>query len=104
MFERRTLSETVAPVRDGYAPDALVLDVATDFETLPPETAEELGLLVDALDPATHSFDWLPEDAPQLLSRYAGTDFTVGMPGDGTVVWTDQTDPPVVLVKQRAEG
>jgi hypothetical protein len=104
VFEHRTLSETLRPVRDAYASDCIVLDVATDFETLPPETAEELGLLVDALDPATHPPDWLPDDAPQLLSRYAGTDFTVGMPGDGTVVWTDQTDPPVVLVKKRADG
>jgi hypothetical protein len=112
VFERRSLDSTLTAVRDAYAPETLVLDTAADFETLPPETAEELGLLVDALDPASYPTEWLPNDAPddapndapEILKRYAGTDFTIGMPGDGTVVWTDQTDPPVVLVKKRAEG
>jgi hypothetical protein len=103
-FERRSLRADVAAVRDAHAPDCLALDVEADFETLPPATAEDLGLLVDALDPATYPVDWLPDDAPALLRRYAGPDFTVGMPGDGTVVWTRQTDPPVVLLKARAEG
>ncbi|MEZ3115842.1 hypothetical protein RYH80_07920 [Halobaculum sp. MBLA0147] len=104
MFERRSLSEPLAAVRDAYAPDALVLDTDADFETLPPETAEELGLLVDSLDPVAYPTDWLPPNAPEPLRRYAGTDFTVGLPGDGTVVWTRQTDPPTVLVKHRADG
>ena len=104
MFERRSLPEDVAAVRDEHAPEALVLDVASDFETLPPAAAEDLGLLVDSLDPATYPAEWLPDDAPGPLVRYAGPDFTVGMPGDGTVAWTDQTDPPCVLVKYRAKG
>lgn len=104
MFSRRSLSEPAAAVRAAYAPDCLVLDVEADFETLPPETAEELGLLADALDPATYPTEWLPPDAPDPLRRYAGTDFTVGTPGDGTVVWTRQTTPSTVLVKRRAEG
>jgi hypothetical protein len=104
VFSRRSLSDDAAAVRDAYAPDALVVDVDADFETLPPETAEELGLLADGLDPAAYPAEWLPEDAPAILRRYAGTDFTVGTPGDGTVVWTSQTEPPTVLVKQRAEG
>ena len=103
-FERRTLPPAVEAVREAYAPDCLVLDAPGDFETVPPEAAEELGLLVDALDPAAHPTDWLPEDAPSRLRRFAGTDFTIGMPGDGTVVWTRQTTPPTVLAKRRAEG
>lgn len=103
-FERRTLPPHVEAVRDAYAPDCLVLDAAADFETLPPEAAEELGLLVDSLDPAAYPTEWLPDDAPAQLRRYAGSDFTIGMPGDGTVVWTRQTVPPTVLAKQRAEG
>ncbi|MFC7070158.1 DUF7089 family protein [Halobaculum lipolyticum] len=103
-FERRTLPDHVEAVREAYAPDSVVLDAAADFETLPPETAEELGLLVDALDPAAYPTEWLPADAPTQLRRYAGSDFTIGMPGDGTVVWTRQTEPPVVIAKQRAEG
>ncbi|SHH42494.1 DUF7089 family protein [Halobaculum gomorrense] len=103
-FERRTLPQPVAAVREAYAPDSVVLDAGADFETLPPEAAEELGLLVDALDPAAYPAEWLPEDAPPQLRRYAGSDFTIGMPGDGTVVWTRQTTPPTVIAKKRAEG
>ena len=104
MFEERTLSPPVAAVRERHVPDAVVLDAATDFETLPPAQAENLGLLVDSLHPTTYSTEWLPEDAPELLYRLAGTEFTIGAPGDGSVVWTHQTDPPVVVVKPRVEG
>ncbi|MFC6874064.1 DUF7089 family protein [Halobellus marinus] len=104
MFDRRELSEDVAAVRAEHAPDSIVLDTAADFETIPPAAAEDLGLLVDTLDPATYPSEWLPPDAPSPLVAYAGADFTVGMPGDGTVVWTRQTTPPTVLVKKRAEG
>ncbi|QZP36432.1 DUF7089 family protein [Halobaculum magnesiiphilum] len=103
-FERRTLTPPVEAVREAYAPDSVVLDAGADFETLPPEAAEELGLLVDALDPAAYPREWLPDDAPAQLRRYAGSDFTIGMPGDGTVVWTRQTTPPTVIAKKRAEG
>ncbi|GGJ07223.1 hypothetical protein GCM10008995_16350 [Halobellus salinus] len=104
MFDRRDLNDDVATVRDEHAPDAVVLDVAADFETIPPAAAEDLGLFVDGLTPMSHPTEWLPEDAPSALVTYAGTDFTVGMPGDGTVVWTRQTTPPAVLVKKRADG
>jgi hypothetical protein len=103
-FERRPLDGEVAAARDAYAPDALVLDVGRDFETLPPAVAEDLGLLVDALDPASYPLEWLPDDAPEALVRYAGSDFTIGLPNDGTVVPTRQTVPPTVLVKFRARG
>ena len=104
MFERRSLRDDLDAVRDRHAPDCLVLDADADFETLPPATAEDLGLLVDALDPATYPAEWVPDDAPRPLRRYAGPDFTVGLPGDGTVMWTRQTDPPTVVVKARAAG
>ncbi|AXG08901.1 DUF7089 family protein [Haloplanus rubicundus] len=104
MFERRSLSGELAAVRADHAPDVIVLDVDSDFETLPPAAAEDLGLLVDALDPVTHPAAWVPDDAPRPLHRYAGSDFTIGLPGDGTVTWTRQTDPPIVLCKARAAG
>ncbi len=104
MFEVRALSDRVAAVRDTHAPDARVVDCERDFETLPPAQAEELGLLVDALEPATYPAAWLPDDAPTLLTRYVGSDFTIGMPGDGSIAWTRQTEPPVVIVKPRVEG
>ncbi|SFC20950.1 hypothetical protein SAMN05444422_105283 [Halobiforma haloterrestris] len=104
MFDARDLPDPVAEVRDEHAPEALVFDCERDFETLPPAQAEDLGLVADSLQPATYPASWLPEDAPSLLARYAGSDLTIGMPGDGSVVWTRQTEPPVVLVKPRVEG
>ena len=104
MFDERRLEGALAAVRESHVPGAVVLDSDRDFETLPPGQAENLGLLVDALDPAAAPAAWLPPDAPVALERYAGTKFTVGMPGDGGVTWTRQTDPPVVLVKPRLEG
>lgn len=104
MFSQRTLSPPVQRLHREITPEALVLDVEQDFETLPPQVAEELGLLVDALDPAAYPESWLPANAPAQLDAYAGAQFTIGLPGDGTVVWTRQTEPPTVLVKARAEG
>jgi hypothetical protein len=104
MFEERSLPEDLAAVREAHAPDALILDCEADFESLSPERAEDLGLLVDALDPLAYPAEWFPEDAPELLRRFASTDFVVGMPGDGSVAWTRQTDPPVAFVKARVQG
>lgn len=104
MFEPRDLPADLAAVGDEHAPGALVFDTERDFETLSPEVAENLGLVVDAVDPASYPDDWLPPDPPDLLRRYASEEFTVGMPGDGGVAWTRQTSPPVVLVKPRLRG
>ncbi len=104
MFEPRSLSPRVQTVREMYVPRARVLDCSRDFETLPPAQAEDLGLFVDSLEPASYPAAWLPDDAPQLLKRYSSSDFTVGMPGDGSIAWTTQTDPPVILVKPRIQG
>lgn len=104
MFTERSLPDAVEQVRAVHAPDAIVLDVERDFETLPPASAEQLGLVADALEPASYPRSWLPADAPDLLAEYASDTFTVGAPGDGGVAWTRQTDPPVVLVKPRLSG
>ncbi|QLK24573.1 hypothetical protein HYG81_10590 [Natrinema zhouii] len=104
MFEARPLSNRVEAVRQSHAPDVQVLDCERDFETLNPALAEDLGLVVDALEPASYPAAWLPDDAPTLLARYVSSDLTIGMPGDGSVVWTRQTEPPIVLVKPRVEG
>jgi len=104
MFSERALSAPVETVRERHAPDALVLDTESDFETLDPAVAEDLGLLVDRLEPHRYPAAWLPDDAPALLSQYASSDFTIGAPGDGSVVWTRQTEPATVLVKPRIEG
>lgn len=104
MFASRALDDDLAEIRAEYASDSPVLDVEMDFQTLPPAVAEDLGLFVDALSPASYPDEWIPSDAPELLRRYAGPEFTVGLPGDGTVVRTTQTSPDTILVKRRAEG
>jgi len=104
MFTERTLSSALDAVRAAHAPDALVLDCDQDFEMLPAAQAEELALVTDSLEPLSHPEAWLPPDSPDVLRRYAGADLTVGMPGDGSVAWTRQTDPPVVLCKPRLSG
>ena len=104
MFTTRPLDDDIDAVREAHAPGSPVLDVDADFETLPPAAAEDLGLFVDGLSPASFPVEWLPDEVPDLLSTYAGPTFTVGLPGDGTAVRTAQTDPQSVLVKRRAEG
>lgn len=104
MFSERSLPDDVDRLHESVAPESRILNVDRDFETLPSAVAEDLGLFVDALEPASYPAEWLPDDAPEVLRRYAGQTFTVGMPGDGTVAWTRQTSPPTVLVKKRAEG
>lgn len=103
-FTLRTLDDDLRELRDRYAPGSPVLDVARDFETLPPSVAEDLGLFVDGLSPISYPDEWLPDVVPDALRAYAGPTFTVGLPGAGTVVRTTRTDPPAILVKRRAEG
>jgi len=104
MFSERDLGGELAAVREAYAPDALVLDCARDFQTLPLEHRDDLALRTDAIDPHDYDESWLPADAPELLRRLTTSEFVVGAPGDGAVAWTTQTDPPVVFVKARTEG
>lgn len=104
MFEERSLSPALSRVREEHAADALVLDCTSDFETLPMEALDDLALLTNDISPASHPDEWLPEDAPEILRRYAGTDFVVGIPGNGSIAWTSQTSPPVCFVKARVEG
>jgi len=103
MFSERTVDGDVAAVRDAYAPDAVVLNAATDFETLDPAAAEDLLLVTESVDPLSLDLSWLPDSAPEQLERYVGSDFTVGLPGDGGVAWTTQTEPACVIVKPRLE-
>lgn len=104
MFTVRDLSGDLAAIRDVHAPDALVLDAGSDFETLPTTSLDDVATRVD--DIHLHDYDpsWLPENSPELLTRLTAGDLVVGMPGDGSVAWTTQTTPPVVIVKPRVEG
>ena len=104
MFTDRSLDGALAAVREAYAPDALVFDCDGDFETLDPAVAEELLVVTESVDPISYDASWVPTNAPDVLHRYAGGDLTIGLPGDGGVAWTHQTDPPCVFVKPRLEG
>lgn len=104
MFDQRNLPATLEAVRVEHAPGALVVDAARDFETLDPAVAESIGPMVDGIDPTAYPSDWLPEEAPAELYRFADTAFVIGLPGDGGVVWTNQTDPPTVFLKPRLQG
>lgn len=104
MFDERDLHPEVEAVRDEYAPDALVLDASKDFEALPEPALDELALRTDALDPIDYESSWVPESGPAFLERLATRELTIGAPGDGSVAWTTQTSPPVVIVKPRVEG
>jgi hypothetical protein len=103
MFSERAIDGDVAAVKAAYAPDVVVLNAATDFETLAPAAAEDLLLVTDSVDPLSLDQSWLPDSAPTQLQRYVGADFTVGLPGDGGVAWTTQTEPACVIVKPRLE-
>ena len=104
MFDERQLDGELDELRAEHAPAALVFDVERDFETLPPSVSESLLPVVDGIDPLRYEESWVPDDAPEILRRIAGEEFTIGAPGDGGVAWTRQTDPPVVLIKPRLEG
>jgi hypothetical protein len=104
MFDRRILTDELAGIRDDHAPDALVFDTQRDFETLPPSVGENLIAVVEGVDPLSYDESWIPDEAPETLSRLASESFTVGAPGDGGVCWTQQTTPPAVFVKPRLAG
>lgn len=104
MFDPRDLPDDVDAVRAEHAPDAIVLDAASDFETLAPAKLDAIATRVDDIHPHEYEVDWLPAESPELLRRLATNDLVVGMPGDGSVAWTTQTTPPVVIVKPRVEG
>lgn len=104
MFEQRALEDDLEAVRETHVPDAVVLRSAGDFETLSPERAMQLGAFVESFDPLTYDEAWVPPDAPAVLGRLAGGDVAIGAPGDGSIAWTRQTRPPVVIEKPRTEG
>ena len=104
MFDDREVSDEVEAVRDEHAPGAIVLDAASDFETLAPAKLDAIATRVDDIHPHEYDPSWLPAESPELLRRLTTNDLVVGMPGDGSVAWTTQTTPPVLIVKPRVEG
>lgn len=104
MFEHRLLESEVEAVRDSQTPETVVLRATSDFETLSPERAMQLGPFVESFDPVTYSGEWLPPDVPTVLEQFVGSEVAIGAPEDGSIAWTRQTRPAVVIEKPRAEG
>ena len=101
MFATRDLSPPVAAWQTEVLPDARVVDCGREFDVLPADLTYELALFTDAVTPVTYPDTWIPGDAPSHLQRYTGSNPVVGRPGQGSVTWTRQYDPPVVIVKPR---
>lgn len=104
MFRDRDLPDDLRAIRAEHAPDTIVLDASSDFETLAPAKLDAIATRIDDIHPHDYDPAWLPEESPALLSRLVTNDLVIGMPGDGSIAWTTQTDPPVVIVKPRVEG
>ncbi len=102
MFSERTLPDALERLRDEHAAGCLVLQCEQEFETMPAEWVYDLALVTEDIRPLSHPAAWIPEDAIPAIERTAGVDPAIGMPDDGSVTWTRQSEPPLVLVKPRA--
>ncbi len=102
MFTERSLSDELADLRGDHTPDCAVFDCEDEFETMPEEWVYELALVTEGLESLAHPAAWVPDDAIPAVRRTTGVDPVIGMPDDGSVTWTHQTEPPLVLVKPRA--
>lgn len=104
MFHSYGMRDDLRNLRDDYMADVEVIECAREFETMPEDWVYELAIITDAIDPVTYPPEWIPPSAPAALDRHVGADPVVGLPGDGGVTWTKQTDPPLVIVKPRLGG
>lgn len=104
MFTERDLADDVVDLRDELVPTLLVLDVEKEFEAMPAEWVYDLAIVTESIDPLSYPPDWVPADAPNALRRLTDSEPRIGLPGDGGVTWTAQTDPPLVFVKPRLAG
>lgn len=104
MFEERALPAHIDELRSTYAANTQVFDCATEFETLDARGRDELAIRVDSVDPLSYPRNWIPEDAPSILTQLAESGLVIGFPEHGSVTWTRQTVPPTVLVRPRSHG
>lgn len=104
MFTERTLSSDLADLLEDVSPQTQVLDCEQEFETMPADWVYELALITDDIHSLGYPDSWVPDDAPNAAQRTTGANPVIGMPDDGSVAWTRQTDPPFVFVKPRASG
>ena len=104
MFTEADLPEELSDLRSSIAPDTLVVTCRREFESLPEDGLYELAMITDRIE--SHDYDpaWVPDSAPDVVQRVLDGDPTIGLPGDGGLTWTKQTDPPIVLLKPRLDG
>ena len=104
MFHPYGLREDLDDLRNELAPSTQILECDREFESMPEDWIYELAFVTDSIAPVTYPADWIPENAPSALDRYADTEPAIGLPGDGGVTWTANTDPSLVIVKPRLTG
>lgn len=104
MFQPYGLRDDLGVLRDDHVPDLQVLECEDEFEAMPSDWLYELALVTEAFEPATVPDEWIPADAPDVLRRLTDEEPAIGLPGDGGVTWTRQTDPALVFVKPRLSG
>lgn len=104
MFTAHHLTPELEELRDELLPSALVLECEQEFEAMPEDWVYELALITESFDPLSHPEEWIPTDAPPSVGRLADGEPSIGMPGDGGISWTAQTEPPLVFLKPRLQG
>lgn len=104
MFTVRELPSDLEAVRATHAPGARVFVCEREFETLDSRWLDALAGRVDDVDPLVYPAAWVPETAPSILRRLTRSDLVIGLPEHGSVTWTRQTTPAVVLIRPRARG
>ena len=104
MFSEYALGEDLIELCENTDCDTLVVESQRDFEALPEDALFEVALLTEDISPTPCPESWLSEDSPQTLSRLTKNDLAIGLPGDGSVTWTAQTTPPLIIIKPRIAG
>lgn len=101
MFAARDCSADVRALSEEVLAEGLIVDCAREFDVLSEELLYELALFTHDIDALSYSDDWIPDDAPAPIARLARPNPVVGRPGQGSVTWTRQFNPPLVIVKPR---
>lgn len=104
MFHPYGLRDDLQELRDDLAAEVEILECDREFEAMPEDWVYELAFITESIDPVAYPGSWIPPNAPSAMGRYTRADPAIGLPGDGGVTWTVQTDPPLIFVKPRLTG
>lgn len=104
MFSEHELPSDLDAVRATYAPGSRVYACDREFETLDVQWLDDLASRVNEIEPLVYPAAWVPETAPSILERLTRSDLVIGFPEHGSVTWTRQTTPAVVLIRPRGRN